>query len=107
MVDCFNAVLIPFSLAVCCDRQQSPDSAFILYEVTVNNTFDNFMNLLLPHGHLHLMTIPVIDPRRACAVRVTVLGLCVCLSVDAYSRTTGYKVAYKLYKRVQGLNNFS
>ena len=30
------------------------------------------------------------------------------LSVDAYSRTTGYKVAYELYKRVQiyeGLNN--
>ena len=37
--------------------------------------------------------------------RVTVLGLSVCLSVclsvDAYSGTTGYEAAYELYKRVQ------
>ena len=34
----------------------------------------------------------------------------VCLSVDAYSGTTGYEAAYELYKRVQiyeGLNNDS
>ena len=33
--------------------------------------------------------------------------LCVCLSVNAYSGTTGYEAAYELYKRVQiyeGLN---
>ena len=55
----------------------------------------------------------VINPRRACAARVTVLGLSVCLSVclsvDAYSGTTGYKAAYELYKRVQiykGLKNY-
>ena len=39
---------------------------------------------------------------------VTVLGLSVCLSVDAYSGTTGYEAAYELYKRVRiykGLNN--
>ena len=54
----------------------------------------------------------VINPRRACAARVTVLGLSLCLSVclcvDAYSGTTGYEAAYELYKRVQiyeGLNN--
>ena len=33
--------------------------------------------------------------------RVTVLGLSVCLSVDAYSGTTGYEAAYELYKLVQ------
>ena len=43
----------------------------------------------------------IINPRRACAARVTVLGLSVCLSVDAYSGTTGYEAAYELYKRVQ------
>ena len=33
-----------------------------------------------------------INPRRACAARVTVLGLCppVCLSVSSYSRTAGW-----------------
>ena len=34
----------------------------------------------------------------------------VCLSVDAYSGTTGYEAAYELYKRVQiykGLRRFS
>ena len=33
----------------------------------------------------------------------------VCLSVDAYSGTTGYEAAYELYKRVQiykGLKNY-
>ena len=47
----------------------------------------------------------IINPRCACAARVTVLGLSVCLSVclsvDAYSGTTGYEAAYELYKRVQ------
>ena len=32
-----------------------------------------------------------INPRRACAARVTVVVLCVCLSVYDYSRTTGYE----------------
>ena len=43
----------------------------------------------------------IFNPRRACAARLTVLGLSVCLSVDAYSGTTGYEAAYELYKRVQ------
>ena len=51
--------------------------------------------------HLHAL----INPRRACAARVTVLGLCVCLSVclsvDDYSRTTGYEAAYERYQQLQ------
>ena len=49
----------------------------------------------------------VINPRRACAARVTVVGLCVCLfvclslSVDDYSRTTGYEAAYERYQQLQ------
>ena len=50
-------------------------------------------------------TTEVINPRRACAARVTVLGLCVCLSVclsvDDYSRTTGYEAAYERYQQLQ------
>ena len=51
----------------------------------------------------------VINPRRACAARVTVVGLCVCLFVclsvclfvDDYSRTTGYEAAYERYQQLQ------
>ena len=42
----------------------------------------------------------VINPRRACAARVTVLGLCVCLSVRLYSRTTGNDAAYERYQQL-------
>ena len=38
---------------------------------------------------------------RACAARVTVAVLPVCLSVDAYSGTTGYEVANERYQRLQ------
>ena len=42
-----------------------------------------------------------INPRRACAARVTVLGLCVCVSVcvcvSINSRTTGTKPAHERY----------
>ena len=45
----------------------------------------------------------IINPRRACAARVTVVVLCVCLSVCLfvyyYSRTTGYEAAYERYHR--------
>ena len=49
------------------------------------------------------------DPRRACAARVTVLGLSfrlsvrlsVCLSVTTFSATTRNKAAKKRYQRVQ------
>ena len=46
----------------------------------------------------------LINPRHACAVRVTViLGFClsVCLSVYDYSRTTGYEAAYERYQQLQ------
>ena len=51
----------------------------------------------------------MINPRRACAARVTVVGLCVCvsvclfvcLSVDDYSRTTGYEAAYERHQQLQ------
>ena len=51
------------------------------------------------------LALAVINPRRACAARVTVVGLCVCLSVcvsvDDYSRTTGYEAAYERYQQLQ------
>ena len=50
----------------------------------------------------------IINPRRACAARVTVswsvclfVCLSVCLSVDDYSRTTGYEAAYERYQQLQ------
>ena len=47
----------------------------------------------------------IINPRRACAVRVTVVVLCiclfVCLSVYDYSRTTGYEAAHERYQQLQ------
>ena len=47
----------------------------------------------------------IINPRRACAARVTVVVLCVCLSVclfvTHYSRTTGYEAAYERYQQIQ------
>ena len=59
---------------------------------------------------LHMMhstsTASIINPRRACAARVTVLGLSVCLSVClsvyAYSRSTGYEAAYERYQQLEG-----
>ena len=49
--------------------------------------------------------IIIINPRRACAARVTVVVLCVCLSVclfvSIYSRTTGYEAAYERYQQLQ------
>ena len=44
----------------------------------------------------------MINPRRACAARVTVVVVChsVCLSVRASSRTTGYEVANEWHQRV-------
>ena len=38
------------------------------------------------------------NPRRACAARVTVVVLCVCLSVSSYSR---YEAARERYRRLQ------
>ena len=51
----------------------------------------------------------IVNPRRACAARVTVVVLCVCVSVCLsvrlfvyyYSRTTGYEAAYERYQHIQ------
>ena len=48
-----------------------------------------------------LVVIFLVNPRRACAARVTVVGLCVCLFVDDYSRITGYEAAYERYQQLQ------
>ena len=51
----------------------------------------------------------LVNPRRACAARVTVLGLSVCLSVclsvRASSRTTGYEAANEWHQRVVNNEN--
>ena len=49
----------------------------------------------------YIYTWVIINPRCACAATVTVVGLCVCLSVDDYSRTTGYEAAYERYQQLQ------
>ena len=47
------------------------------------------------YKYIYVYTTHIVNPRRA-----EVLGLCVCLSVclpvNTYSRTTGYKAAYDL-----------
>ena len=50
---------------------------------------------------MYICTVWVINPRRACAARVTVVVLCVCLFVHDYSRTTGYEAAYERYQHLQ------
>ena len=48
-----------------------------------------------------MLSILLVNPRRACAARVTVVVLCVCLCVYDYSRTTGFAAAYELYQQLQ------
>ena len=49
----------------------------------------------------------IINPLRACAARgnysswSVCLSVCVFLSVDDYSRTTGYEAAYERYQQLQ------
>ena len=55
----------------------------------------------------NIIHVYIINPRRACAARVTVVVLCVrvcpsvCLFVHDYSRTTGYEAAYERYQHLQ------
>ena len=55
--------------------------------------------------HTCCQCLYIINPRRACAARVIVLGLCVCQSVCLfvydYSRTTGHEAAYERYQQLQ------
>ena len=58
-------------------------------------------SLPLAHNAQHSL----VNPRRACAARVTVYSrsvcLCVCVCVYDYSRTTGYEAAYERYQHLQ------
>ena len=71
-----------------------------LLQHSANTAFRNRVSQIHEHRLLQL-----INPRRVCAARVTVLGLCVCLSVCVsvydYSRTTGYEAAYERYQQLQ------
>ena len=54
-----------------------------------------------------ILLLQVINPRRrACAARVTVVVLCVCLSVTTFSATTRNKQAKKRHQRVQRYAGF-
>ena len=45
--------------------------------------------------------VVIINPRRACAARVTVVvHVSVCVSVYDYSRTIGYEAAYERYQQL-------
>ena len=66
--------------------------------------------------YIHVYVCTIINPRRACAARVTVVVLSVCpsvrpsvrLCVQTKSRTTGYEAAYERYQQLQchkGLKN--
>ena len=43
----------------------------------------------------------IVNPSRACAARVTVVVLGVCLSVYDCSRTTGYEAAYERHQQLK------
>ena len=53
----------------------------------------------------YMQNFRFINPRRACAARVTVLGLCVCvsvcLSVTTFSATARNNAPNKIYQRLQ------
>ena len=53
------------------------------------------------NNYTHMDNKISMNPRHACAARVTVVGLSVYLSVDAYSGTTGHDVAYWRYQQHQ------
>ena len=89
----------------------------IPYRVATNPSFESAFTIVVPsswqtsapgfgifasaHVFCARECTVLINPRRACAASVTVVGLCVCLSVDDYSRTTGYEAAYKRYQQLQ------
>ena len=50
---------------------------------SLNSTYTLCFSLMLDMECLH---VQFVNPRRACAARVTVLGLCVCLSVCPSTR---------------------
>ena len=42
----------------------------------------------------------IINPRRACAVRVTVVGLCVCVCVHSKSAASHIEITKERYQRI-------
>ena len=62
-------------------------------------------SLFTPSCILVKVNPSLVNPRRACAARVTVVVLCVCVCVCVcvydYSRTTGYEAAYERYQQLQ------
>ena len=73
---------------------------FILFPLIIIIT----MHYTCQYAFTQTMCKLVINPRRACAARVTVLGLCVCVcvcvSVSTYSCPTGTKPAHQRYQRL-------
>ena len=61
-----------------------------------------FPRACAPRGKIRMAceTRLAFHPRRACAARVTVVVLCVCVCA-VYSRTTGYEAAYERYQQLQ------
>ena len=53
------------------------------------------------HGGRVIVELAVVNPRRACAARVTVLGLSVSQSVYDYSCTTGNEAVNERYQQLQ------
>ena len=61
---------------------------------------------IIPYNHqsrniLWCTFMNIINPRRACAARVTVHVVVLCVFVYDYSRTTGYEAAYERYQQIQ------
>ena len=80
-----------------------------MYEMQCTDAFSIMPTLCVP---LPKSCAIIINPRRACAARVTVVVLSVRLSVrlcvQTKSRTTGYEAAYERYQQLQchkGLKN--
>ena len=75
--------------------------AQLQYEVAYVMINSSTMVVLFSLNTALRIVLGIINPRRACAARVTVVVLCVCLFVYYYSRTTGYEAAYERYQQIQ------
>ena len=86
--------------AICCCLQICT-VVMLVFEYSMYTKFHSHTSYHLQVTLTHLIVLPglfVVNPRRACAVRVTVLGLCVCYHVFA---TTHNKPAKKRHQSVQ------
>ena len=75
----------------------------LVHETTVTHIYNVHCNCVCVQVcidvNYYMLFDCIINPRRACAARV---GLFVCLSVYAYSRSTGYEAAYERYQQLEG-----